>query len=140
MLNVKDNTYEPSLKEITDYVNFDLFPQCVEHMFATYQALFKIEFSKDTWAKGWNVKFRKAGKSLCVLYPKESYFTILVVVGKKEKTIVESKMPTFSKRMQEVYENTKEGMGQRWIMEDIHEKDAFYEDILTLIKIRRETK
>ena len=36
-----------------------------------YKAVCRIEYSKDVWARGWNVKFKKAGKSLCVVYPKE---------------------------------------------------------------------
>lgn len=139
MLDMKDMEYVPSLKEISEYIDFCLFDELVAYLLEHYQALYKIEYSKDVWAKGWNVKFRKAGKSLCVLYPKQNYFTLLVVVGPKEKAQVESALPTFSARLQNVYKETKEGMGQRWLMVDVHQKDDFYEDLLTLIEIRRES-
>lgn len=35
----------------------------------------KIEYSKDVWIGGWNVKFKKSVKSLCAVYPKNKYFT-----------------------------------------------------------------
>ena len=44
-----------------------------------------LEFSKCSWEPGWNVKFKKSGKTLCTVYPRENYFTVIVVIGKKEK-------------------------------------------------------
>ena len=63
-----------------------------------YKALCKLEYSKDVWFRGCNIKLRKAGKGLCVIYPKEHYFNILVVVGDKGKERVEELLPTLSKR------------------------------------------
>lgn len=105
-----------------------------------YEAICTIEYSKDVWLKGWNVKFKKAGKSLCTLYPKSSFFTALVVVGKKEKERVEEMLPTCSEEVQRVYRETKEGMGQRWLMIDLYKKDNVYLDVLNVIHIRRSLK
>lgn len=41
----------------------------------------------------WNIKFKKGSISLCTIYPRENYFTILIVICKKEK---ESFMKMFS--------------------------------------------
>ncbi len=38
--------------------------------------------------------------------------------------------------MQEIYEQTKEGNGQRWLMVEL-EEDELYEDVLRVIEIRR---
>ena len=102
-----------------------------------YQAVRKIEYSKDVWARGWNVKFRKAGKSLCVVYPKNKYFTVLVVVSNKEKERVENMLPYLSGELQELYRNTKEGNGQRWLMIDLYSDDEVCQDVLQLIRIRQ---
>ncbi len=77
-----------------------------------YKAVCRIEYSKDVWARGWNVKFKKAGKSLCVVYPKEKYFTVLVVVGNKERERVENLLPQMSEEIRELYQTTKRGMGR----------------------------
>ena len=140
MLNIKDISYEPSFEELSTYTKNHLFIDCNNYLLQTYNALRKIEFSKDSLAMGWNVKYRKAGKSLCVLYPKQGYFTMLVVVGRKEKEKVEAVLANFSKETQQLYAQTKEGMGQRWLMVDIHKKEGLYEDLLEIVKIRRETK
>lgn len=137
MIDIKDMGYSPSIAEIGDSIGLPLFEVFCRYMDEEYQAVRKIEYSKDVWARGWNVKFRKAGKSLCVVYPKNKYFTVLVVVSNKEKERVENILPYLSKELQELYHNTKEGNGQRWLMMDLYSDDEVYRDVLQLIRIRR---
>lgn len=140
MIDIKDISHAPSLGEIGAYIGLPLFDTFCLYMDTEYKAIRKIEYSKDVWARGWNVKFKKAGKSLCVVYPKNGYFTVLVVVGNKEKECVENLLPHLSKEIQELYLNTKEGNGQRWLMIDVYSDDCVYGDVLQLIHIRRTSK
>ena len=140
MIDIKDMGYSPSIAEIGDSIGLPLFEVFCRYMDEEYQAVRKIEYSKDVWARGWNVKFRKAGKSLCVVYPKKKYFTVLVVVSNKEKERVENMLPYLSGELQELYRNTKEGNGQRWLMIDLYSDDEVYQDVLQLIRIRRESR
>lgn len=140
MIDIKDMGYSPSIAEIGDSIGLPLFEVFCRYMDEEYQAVRKIEYSKDVWARGWNVKFRKAGKSLCVVYPKNKYFTVLVVVSNKEKERVENMLPYLSGELQELYRNTKEGNGQRWLMIDLYLDDEVYQDVLQLIRIRRESR
>lgn len=136
---IKDINYMPTLDEISNYTGISLFNELCRHMDDTYKAICKIEYSKDVYAQGWNVKFRKSGKSLCVIYPKKDYLTVLVVVSSKEKETVERILPSLSVELQNLYHSTKEGNGQRWLMIDVYSHDSVYEDILKLIQIRRQT-
>ena len=140
MIDIKDMGYSPSIAEIGDSIGLPLFEVFCRYMDEEYQAVRKIEYSKDVWARGWNVKSRKAGKSLCVVYPKNKYFTVLVVVSNKEKERVENMLPYLSGELQELYRNTKEGNGQRWLMIDLYSDDEVYQDVLQLIRIRRESR
>ena len=140
MIDIKDMGYSPSIAEIGDSIGLPLFEVFCRYMDEEYQAVRKIGYSKDVWARGWNVKFRKAGKSLCVVYPKNKYFTVLVVVSNKEKERVENMLPYLSGELQELYRNTKEGNGQRWLMIDLYSDDEVYQDVLQLIRIRRESR
>ncbi len=140
MIDIKDISHAPSLGEIGAYIGFSLFDTFCQYMDTEYKAIRKIEYSKDAWARGWNVKFKKSGKSLCVVYPKDGYFTVLVVVGNKEKEHVENQLPHLSEGIRELYQNTKEGNGQRWLMIDVHSDDCVYGDVLQLIHIRRISK
>lgn len=140
MLDLKDINYVPNIAEISDYIGNSLFDQFYQFMDSEYKSLCKIEYSKDVWARGWNIKFRKAGKGLCVIYPREHYFTVLVVVGNKEKEKVEKILPQLSNQIQKIYRKTKEGNGQRWLMIDLKSNNCIYQDTLKLIRIRRESK
>jgi len=140
MIDLKNIDYKPSVDEISSYIKNPLFNEFYEYINTEYKAICTIEYSKDVWLQGWNVKFKKAGKSLCVVYPKDKYFTVLVVVGNKEKEAVEKLLLSFSDEVQEIYHNTREGNGQRWLMIDVNANNRMYEDVLKLIQIRRTNK
>ncbi len=140
VLDLKDINHRPTIQEIEQYINNTVFNQFFHFLNTEYQALCNVEYSKDVWFRGWNVKLRKAGKSLCVIYPKQGYFTVLVVIGIKEQEKFNALFPMLSKEIKEIYNHTNEGNGQRWLMIDIKQFDHMYGDILKLIKIRRESK
>lgn len=83
MLDTKNIDHQPTIAELISYINNPMFEKFLEHMQTEYKALCKVEYSKDVWFPGWNTKFRKAGKSLCVIYPRQGYFTVLVVISAK---------------------------------------------------------
>lgn len=137
MLHLQDKNHCPSIEEISEYVRNPVFMEFCSEIKNTYQCKEKIEYSSCSWERGWNVKFKKAGKSLCTIYPKEGYFTVLIVVGKKEKASVEKILTECTAELQNLYHQTQEGNGQRWLMVDLEDRDSLYNDILRLIQIRR---
>lgn len=62
----------------------------------------------------------------------------MVVVGAKEKGSVEAILPDCVTELQEIYNQTKEGNGQKWILVDLEDKGRMYEDIFRLIEIRKQ--
>ncbi|MEI3037431.1 MAG: DUF3788 family protein [Oscillospiraceae bacterium] len=69
--------------------------------------------------------------------PQRNYFTVLVVVGKKEKDAVKAILQEFNPILRDIYCQTKDGNGQRWLMIDLEDKENMYSDIFRLIDIRR---
>lgn len=126
----------PTEYEMKQYINNTLWENFCEFMRNTYNATIKFEFSKCNWEYGWNVKFKKGSKSLCTVYPRENYFTILIVIGKREKKLFEDMFSSFSSDIQKIYKETSEGNGQKWIMIDLENKDKKYEDVKKIIEIR----
>lgn len=137
MINLTDRNVCPSLEEIGEYIGNPVFLQFCAQIKTAYQCKEKIEFSACSWERGWNVKFKKAGKTLCTIYPREGYFTVMIVVGTKEKATVEALLPECNAELWEIYVQTKEGNGQRWMMIDLEDRGSMYDDILRLITIRR---
>lgn len=137
MIDLQDKNYCPTLREIGDYVNNPVFTRFCDEVKTKYSCTEKIEFSACSMEKGWNVKFRKAGKTLCTLYPRESFFTVMVVIGRKEKEAAEAVLPDCTAVLRTIYEQTAEGNGQRWLMIDLEDEDDLYRDLFRLIAIRR---
>lgn len=140
MIDLADKTYCPTLEEIASYVRNHVFIDFCLTIKTQFQGIEKIEFSSCSWEKGWNIKFKKAGKTLCTIYPRESFFTVMIVINKKEKEQIESVLPECTAQLQEIYHQTKEGNNQKWLMIDLEDHGKIYDDVIHLIKIRRETK
>lgn len=111
MIDIIDRSYMPSIPNIADFIHNPLFYELLDYMNTEYKALYSLEYSGDQVLPGWNIKFYKAGRTLCRLYPKRGFFTLLIVVGHKEKESVEFLLPEMSDRIKQIYHDTKEGMG-----------------------------
>lgn len=61
----------------------------------------------------------------------------MIVVGTKEKAFVEAILPECTTELVDIYHQTKEGNGHRWLMIDLEDKGDLYNDVLRLIQIRR---
>ena len=134
MTDLRDRTARPTLEEIAAYVQNLVFQDFSTELMERYGCREAIEYSACSMEPGWNVKFKKSGRSLCTIYPRETYFTVMAVVGRREK---EAMLPDCAPRLREIYARTAEGNGQRWLMIDLEDRDEVYRDVLRLIEIRR---
>ena len=137
MVDIKDKTYCPTLEEIGEFIHNAVFLQFCAEAKAKYNCREKIEFSSCSWEYGWNVKLKKSGKSLCTIYPREGYFTVLVVIGEKEREAAETLLQECTPELRDIYDQTKPGNGQKWLMIDLEDKEKMYTDIFRLIDTRR---
>ncbi len=137
MIDLYNRNETPTLEDFGEFIKNPLFEQFCLEIKNRYQCSEKIEYSSCSWKPGWNIKFRKSGKSLCTIYPGESYFTVLIVIGKKEKERTENLLPDCTSQLQQIYAQTDEGNGQKWLMIDLEDADDLYRDILSLIAIRK---
>ena len=102
MIDLQDKNICPTLEDLGEYIRNPLFVQFCSEIKSRYQCNEKIEYSACSMEKGWNVKFKKAGKALC-----------------------------------NIYRQTREGNGQRWLMIDLEDQAGLYDDVLRLIEIRK---
>jgi len=136
--NKMDRSWEPTSEIVTAYVNNPLWSDLCRYVEAEYQVKPVFEYSRCSMP-GWNVKYRKAGRSLCTLYPMEGYFVALVVISEREKMETEFLLPSFTTYLQQLYHDTKAGMGQKWLMIDV-KNDSVLDDVKQCIAIRRKSK
>ena len=129
----------PDFQQITDYIGSPLWTELCEWTESTYGIAPRIEHSTCSGAPGWNVKYRKAGRALCTLYPRKGYFTCLLAVGPAQAQEVELRLPAFSAALREQYQQTRPMNGTRWMMIDVRVDDTA-NDVKQLIDIRAKTK
>ena len=90
MIDLLDRNYCPALDEIAELVNNASFMQFCTEMKNLYKCNEKIEYSACSWEKGWNIKFKKSRKDIMYDLSKRTLFTVMVVVGQREKASVEN--------------------------------------------------
>lgn len=127
MVDLQDKANCPTLEEISKYFGNSVFAEFYNEVKTRFNCDEKIEYNSCSWERGWNVKFKKAGKTLCTIYPREEYFTVMIVVGKKEKPFVEEILPECMAEMQRIYHETEEGNGQRWLTVDLEDQEELYQ-------------
>lgn len=135
-MDLQNRDCRPTLDDLGAYIRNPVFSQFCAELMETYSCKEKIEYSACSMEKGWNVKFRKSGKTLCTIYPREQYFTVMLVIGRKEKDAFEAMLPDCCPAMREIYDRTREGGGQRWLMIDLEDQDELYRDVFRGIAVR----
>jgi len=131
--------HEPLDNHIKEFVDTPLWDDLANYLQQTYNVQPKLVYSccsmdKGLW-KGWNVKYKKSGKSLCTLYPKQGYFITLVAVGAKESVEAELLIPLCDEYTQEVYNQTKFGAGYKSLAIDVTSENIL-RDVKNLIALR----
>lgn len=129
----------PGLPQISGYIGNPRWEAFCEFVESTWGAAPLIEYSKCCGARGWNVKYRKSGRALCTLYPREGYFICLVSIGAREAPEAEAMLGGMSTPVRALYQNAKPLNGARWLMIDVVSDEAL-EDVKRLVSLRARTR
>lgn len=130
------NVTPPTWEQVTEYIDSPLWADFNECIQSAYQIKPCMEHSRCSMQAGWNIKYKKSGRSLCTLYPMKGYFIALVVIGSHELAEAELLMPLCSEYVQTVFNSTKSGNGQKWLMLDVRDGETA-EDVFSLINLRK---
>ena len=126
---------EPTLEQIEQFIQSPLWNGLCSWAEGAYSIAPKVEYSTCSGAPGWNVKYKKSGRSLCTLYPDRGEFTALISVGVKEAPEAELLLPTCSDYIRELFARTQTFNGARWLMIRVSEAQVL-EDVKKLIRLR----
>jgi len=84
MLNyeVFSKEVQPTESEINEFIGTELFTDLDNHLRTDYKIKPKVSYSScamdnNIW-RGWNIKYKKSGKSYCTIYPQQGYFMVLI--------------------------------------------------------------
>lgn len=130
-----DESNQPTWENIKEYVNNELWDELCTFIQNAYEVSPRIEYSKCSMQKGWNIKYKKRGKSICTLYPEKGFFIVLIVIGEKEQSESELVIPSCNAYIQNLYEETPFSCGGRWLMIEVKDKSTL-EDVFKFIQVR----
>lgn len=126
---------KPNQQQVADFVRSSLWGTLNHHLYQIYRIEPTYNYSNCSMQPGWNVRYRKNGKTLCTLYPMEGYFIVLVVIGRKEMSNAELLIPFLSEYVQKVFRETRVGQGAKWLMLDVQNLNTVV-DIMKLLALR----
>lgn len=136
---IYDHGNMPSITEIRNYIGSSkqLWDKFIEYIEQTYSIKPQISYSSCSAQPGWNIKYRKGGKSLCTIYPMDGYFITLVVVGNQEEDEIRIGMETgmYTAYLKNLYDKTVYSKIGRWLMIEVKNEETL-KDIKKLLNIR----
>ncbi len=134
-----DGTHIPAEQEITDFIGEPAKGAWVKlkrFLKENYDIVPEMIFDKK---HGWDVRYRKSGKTLVTLTPEKGAVRILIVLGREESEKALIMRNELSSKMYKLIENTKQLRDGRWLWIRLFQtKDA--EDIEKLLPIKRRPK
>lgn len=134
--NTNHAAHTPTPEELGAQVASPLWQELLQYAREAYQPVVSVEYSRCSMQPGWNVKLKKAGRSLCTLYPMERAFDALIVIGERERMQTQAELPLFSPGFQALYRETEANMGQKWLLLHITDETALA-DVKRCMAIRR---
>lgn len=134
-----DGSNQPTKEQISSYIQTPLWEEMNAFLKDSYQTEPTCQYSRCSAQPGWNIKYRKAGRSLCTLYPMQGFFIAMVVIGNKEQAETELLLPVLSAYTQKLYADSPFSTGGRWLMMHVTDEKVMA-DAKALIQIRRKIK
>ncbi len=130
---------EPSETQIREFVHTPLWNDLADYLRQTYDIKPMFFYSccsmDNGFWKGWNVKYKKSGKALCTLYPKQGYFIALIAVGTKEKTEADLLIPSCDQYTLNLYRQTESGKTGKSLAIEVT-SETILRDVKDLIALR----
>lgn len=123
-----------TVDDIRKLISSHLFDELKEHL-TGLGCSFIPSFSRCSLAYGWNLKVRKGCRPVAVIYPKPGGFSVLIVIGRKEREAFDAVLPALSDYVSNVWLNSRDMNGQRWLMMDVSSPEVL-SDVVLLSKLR----
>ena len=126
---------QPTLNEMEQFIGSPLWGRFCAAVEQHYGVKPVTEHSRCSGAPGWNLKYKKSGRSLCTLYPSSGYFTCLLAIGGEAAADADLAIGAFCEYTRMLYRNAIPFNGYRWMMVEVRD-ERILNDTLALIAIR----
>ncbi|MEA4859784.1 hypothetical protein SDC9_92104 [bioreactor metagenome] len=131
--------HQPSWQDIRTYVGKGvvLWDELNSYLSTLCGKEGDLSYSSCAAQPGWNVKYRKGGKSLCTLYPMQEFFITLVVIGIKEESSVFHLIAegALNEYVIGLFTHARPMAIGRWLMIEVRD-GTILRDVQTLVALR----
>ena len=138
-LRIMDGTYPPPEREIVEFIGEpakDAWVKLRQFLNESYDITPEMIFDGK---QGWDIRYRKSGKTLVTLTPEKGAVRILIVLGRDEVEKALSMKKELTPKMYNLIENTKQLHDGRWLWIRLLQA-CDVEDIEKLLPIKRKPK
>ena len=127
----------PDGEELTALVGKPLY-DVWKKLCALIDEKYEMERLWNSGGKAWTYeyKYRRGGKTLCALYARESCVGFMIILGKDERLKFEANRESYSKEVQEKYDEAQTYHDGKWIMFEPADTSLF-QDFMRLLHIKR---
>ncbi|MDE6899920.1 MAG: DUF3788 domain-containing protein [Oscillospiraceae bacterium] len=127
----------PDGEELTALVGKPLY-DVWKKLCALIDEKYEMERLWNSGGKAWTYeyKYRRGGKTLCALYARESCVGFMIILGKDERLKFEANRESYSKEVQEKYDEAQTYHDGKWIMFEPVDTSLFH-DFIRLLQIKR---
>ncbi len=132
-----DKEHQPTSQEIYDVLGSKqpLWESLTQFITDSYQIPGELSFGGKKY--GWNVWYRRSGKTLVSLYPQQGYFVVQIVLGKEQ--VEQASHLKLGKNVETVFETTPQLHDGRWLfIKVMTEQDV--KDIEQLLQVKKRPK
>lgn len=129
---------QPTMGEIAAWVDSPLFRDFLAWMEAR-ELTATVEYSRCGMDPGWNVKGKKKSRAICALYPRQGFFTCMVVLGPRLVPLAQGLMEECAPETQRLFAQTPLFQGSVWMVLDVTDQ-ASLEDAKRLAQLKIDVK
>ena len=126
----------PDGEELTALVGKPLY-DVWKKLCALIDEKYEMERLWNSGGKAWTYeyKYRRGGKTLCALYARESCVGFMIILGKDERLKFEANRESYSKEVQEKYDEAQTYHDGKWIMFEPVDSSLF-PDFIRLLRLK----
>jgi len=135
-----DKTHKPNDEEMVDFIGGQAKEAWLEiRNFIKDHYDFEPETVFGGAKYGWEIRYRKSGRTLCSLTPEKGAFTVLIVLGSEEAERALSARGELSLKTNRIIEGSRQFHDGRWLWIRLMEPSDT-QDIKKLLQIKRKPK
>lgn len=137
-----DQSHTPSSEEICAYIlepGRSLWQEFCSFIEQHYKVAPKVSYSGCSGKPGWNVKYKKSGKSLCTLYPERQGFVTLLVVKLDLLPVVDALQEELDTELLQLVKKATPFNGTLWLMVPVY-RQAMLESVKELLLLKQHAK